>query len=496
MTCEPTQQNTAVYLQGVTVTTSSNIANEYFVTSTLPSAAPNRRVWSFMAQGTFTGPLSLETPSSFILDYTVARQNCPEFNISFDNALNGILILNNQEYSANRYLTYQQISLNVLLLSFRRFPRVCRNKTNYFFQIYLQDAASSSIAINIPNYISTYCYQPYPNASAIQFLWSYYPGNLCIQYQSTPPTPCSSVSSRCGSTSLTGSLTDFTDYIVVVAIDNLQTIPGNTNALTVSFQQTGILNALILTDASGNETSTFCNLNVVDTYTFTYAFSSTLNQWMWCLPSEMTMVIGIEGTSFATPCPFLAPSFTGTCEASTPGTTDPYAPPILNYLVYQEWEWVYFTEEGTNLFEVLQCTNCPNSTSPLPIAVLKIDLYNNTSPPLGTAYILNVVLDWGTVTDPSGYYIVKVTFQNSTSTTQCFTVNAYDSGTGILSQSLCLSVDTSGTSVPLAFINVDTASLDGSGNCIAPPTNTFYCYELDTTPNTATSCTTGATFCP
>jgi len=73
MTCEPTQQNTAVYLQGVTVTTSSNIANEYFVTSTLPSAAPNRRVWSFMAQGTFTGPLSVETPSSFILDYTVAQ---------------------------------------------------------------------------------------------------------------------------------------------------------------------------------------------------------------------------------------------------------------------------------------------------------------------------------------------------------------------------------------------------------------------------------------
>ena len=111
--CQPSLNNLAFYLQGVSVTPSSNITSEYFVTASLPSSASLRRVWQFTTQGTITGP----DTATLTLDYTQAHINCPKYNITFENALNGTFTVHNQVFSANKFITYTLTSAYVLLLT-------------------------------------------------------------------------------------------------------------------------------------------------------------------------------------------------------------------------------------------------------------------------------------------------------------------------------------------------------------------------------------------
>jgi hypothetical protein len=143
--CQISSNNLAVYIQGVTVIPSSNITSEYFVTASLPSSASLRRVWQFTTQGTITGP----DTATLTLDYTQAHINCPEYNITFEGALNGTLIVKNQVFSAKKFMSYTLTSTYVLELTIK-IPKAileCFGATttqNYFFDVSLNDAASTS----------------------------------------------------------------------------------------------------------------------------------------------------------------------------------------------------------------------------------------------------------------------------------------------------------------------------------------------------------------
>lgn len=144
MSCQPTLQNLAFYLQGVTVETSSNLTSDYFVTASLPSAAVDRRVWQFITQGLITGPGT----ATFTLDYTAASEKCPDFNITFEGALNGTLTVHNQVFSANKFVSYEVTSTYVLVLTIRIPKAILQcygdNTTrSYSLDVYINDKASS-----------------------------------------------------------------------------------------------------------------------------------------------------------------------------------------------------------------------------------------------------------------------------------------------------------------------------------------------------------------
>jgi hypothetical protein len=141
--CELSLQNLAFYLQGVFITPSTNITYEYFTTGSLPSSTPLRRVWQFQCQGT------LSETSTLLLDYTEAHLKCPEYNISFEGALSGTFIVHNQVFSANKYISYQQISEYVLKLSLRIPKKILEcygvgTTQDYFFSVNLNDASAST----------------------------------------------------------------------------------------------------------------------------------------------------------------------------------------------------------------------------------------------------------------------------------------------------------------------------------------------------------------
>jgi hypothetical protein len=143
--CVPSVNNLAAYLQGVDVQPSSSITNEYFVTASLPSSASLRRVWQFTTQGTITGT------STLTLDYTQAAQKCPLYNITFEGALNGTLIIHNQTFSANKYISYALSPTNpyVLVLTIKIPKRILEcygvgTTQNYFFDVYVNDGATTT----------------------------------------------------------------------------------------------------------------------------------------------------------------------------------------------------------------------------------------------------------------------------------------------------------------------------------------------------------------
>lgn len=146
MSCEPTLQNVAFYLQGVAVTTSPNLTYDYFVTASLPSSKVNRRVWQFESQGTLTGPVTPDN-STFVLDYTQAHEICPQFNITFQGRLNGVLNMKNETLSANQYLSYRLLRSYVLELKFKKLPRSiveCVGPVAFYFSVNLSDAAAQN----------------------------------------------------------------------------------------------------------------------------------------------------------------------------------------------------------------------------------------------------------------------------------------------------------------------------------------------------------------
>lgn len=140
--CQPSVNNLAAYLQGVSVQPSSSITSEYFVTASLPSSASLRRVWQFTTQGTITGT------STLTLDYTQASIKCPLYNITFEGALNGTLVVHNQTFSANKYMSYTLLSQYVLQLTIKIPKKILEcygagTTQDYYFDVYVNDAATS-----------------------------------------------------------------------------------------------------------------------------------------------------------------------------------------------------------------------------------------------------------------------------------------------------------------------------------------------------------------
>jgi len=142
--CQPSINNLAAYLQGVSVEPSSTITSQYFVTASLPSSASLRRVWQFTTQGTISGT------STLTLDYTQAHLNCSLYNITFEGALNGTLIIHNQTFSANKYMSYALSPTNpyVLVLTINIPKKILQcygvgTTQDYFFNIFVNDGTYS-----------------------------------------------------------------------------------------------------------------------------------------------------------------------------------------------------------------------------------------------------------------------------------------------------------------------------------------------------------------
>jgi len=101
-------------------------------------------VWQFTTQGKITGP----DIAFLTLDYTQAHENCPEYNITFEGALNGTFIVKNQVFSANKFMSYQLVSAYVLLLTIRVPKSILEcfgpgTTQKYFFSINLNDATAN-----------------------------------------------------------------------------------------------------------------------------------------------------------------------------------------------------------------------------------------------------------------------------------------------------------------------------------------------------------------
>ena len=141
--CQPNLNNLAFYLQGVSVEPSSTITSEYFVTASLPSSASLKRVWQFTTQGTISGT------STLTLDYTQAHKNCPDYNITFEGALNGSLIVHNQTFSANKYMSYKLVSAYVFEITVKIPKKILKcygagTTQDYYFNVNVNDSSCNS----------------------------------------------------------------------------------------------------------------------------------------------------------------------------------------------------------------------------------------------------------------------------------------------------------------------------------------------------------------
>jgi hypothetical protein len=141
--CQPSRNNLAVYLQGVSIEPSSNITSEYFVTGTLPSSNAGKRVWSFISQGSVSTPPGSAT---LTLDYTEAQKQCPDIQVSFLGPINGNLIFYNEVFSAKKYMSLVSTG-SVAVMTIKVPPSIIQCKGNgvhpYYFNVNLNDGTSA-----------------------------------------------------------------------------------------------------------------------------------------------------------------------------------------------------------------------------------------------------------------------------------------------------------------------------------------------------------------
>lgn len=141
--CQPSLQNLAFYIQGVSVEPSSNLTSEYFVTGTLPSSNAGKRVWQFISQGALSTPPGVGT---FTLDYTEAQKQCPDIQVSFSGPINGNLIFYNEVFSAKKYMSVVSTG-SVAVMTIRVPPSIIRCKGSgahpYYFNVNLDDGTSA-----------------------------------------------------------------------------------------------------------------------------------------------------------------------------------------------------------------------------------------------------------------------------------------------------------------------------------------------------------------
>ena len=141
--CQPSRNNLAVYLQGVSIEPSSNINSEYFVTGTLPSSNAGKRVWQFISQGILSTPPGSAT---LTLDYTEAQKECPAIQVSFSSPINGNLIFYNEVFSAKKYMSLVSTG-SVAVMTIKVPPSIIQCKGNgphpYYFNVNLNDGTSA-----------------------------------------------------------------------------------------------------------------------------------------------------------------------------------------------------------------------------------------------------------------------------------------------------------------------------------------------------------------
>ena len=478
MSCVLTDQNLTVYLQGVSVQT-FGMTYDYLTTASMPSSLSARRVWRFEAQGT------IETfQASLILDYTQAHENCPTYNITFEGALNGLLIINNQVFSANKYMTYSTPSLYVIVfsISLPKSIRTCYTGPHpYYFSVCVNDAATSTccdpLTVLVPDYIATYS-----NQTVSCLTWSY----------------------NGKATLFLKPLSDVSGNTLVVAIGNLQTTEGNTNVLYVDFEtrSTGVLDSLQLynydtTDCSGTRCTTQCvcsgtpcasfmGVDVAYDYQCTYAYNDSSGGWYWYLQTLRLEVL-LDSSGFVSPCPF-----SDTSPASPFTSSESCDQRVL--LEYANWEWYFTLDSAENFFGYVDCSVCPKYDNS-PTEVIRIYLQTIT-PFLNFPNVVSVYLNWGSVTSPNLYYIVKMIIENNTDYTQSYQLYAYLVGTSSPFATSFFDV-AANSQYEIAYINTVPITLDTSGNCVAPIEDTFQCYIVDQSSSSVYSCSSPNTpLCP
>lgn len=138
MSCEPTSKNLPYYIQDVVITP-TNLSSTYLLTSALPSAVPDKRVWEFVNRGTIDG-----TEGVLLLDYSEAYKNCP-ITITFEGAPSGTLIINNRTFSASKYVNFKTLSSTTLQYTIivpKKIRDCSSGPYSYFLDIFVNDGSS------------------------------------------------------------------------------------------------------------------------------------------------------------------------------------------------------------------------------------------------------------------------------------------------------------------------------------------------------------------
>lgn len=134
MTCVPGFQNDAFFLSNVHISSDhSNV--DYLLTSTIPSNEAKERVWSFIANGTFS-----KHRFSLTFDYFDAFKDCSLYRFIFQKSFTGTLIVGNELLSAQKYMTYFYQSPYTMTFN------VCIPKKyelgDFYFSVLIKDSAS------------------------------------------------------------------------------------------------------------------------------------------------------------------------------------------------------------------------------------------------------------------------------------------------------------------------------------------------------------------
>lgn len=152
--CSPSYYNMSISLQNAIITTTPLFALRYFNTTTVPSNDTSHRTWNFTGSGYIEN--DIEKVYTIHINYEIPYNQC-DYNVSFIDPLEGVLIINNEVFSAGKYMSFYHEQNSSLLDLLLRIP--CRLRSlsremkplNLFFNIFISDDANTPIKIDYIN---------------------------------------------------------------------------------------------------------------------------------------------------------------------------------------------------------------------------------------------------------------------------------------------------------------------------------------------------------
>jgi len=148
--CSIQPNNLPVFIQGVSYL-SDNTSIDYLTIAANPSIEKTQRVWNLTGQGSFT-----TNEAIILLDFTNADRVCSLYEITFEDALNGTLIMHNETLSAKCYMTYKKIGNLIFELRIRtKSLHAEKKKHSFYFNVQIKDSTTNLYTLNFTESSST-----------------------------------------------------------------------------------------------------------------------------------------------------------------------------------------------------------------------------------------------------------------------------------------------------------------------------------------------------